>query len=82
VTSKKLTLTKQHHNKKQTMKKLTTVFVATIFSLTVFGQTEKVQGNLSTADTADLTILNIYPDSFPNVSVVFKPKLRNRKLFC
>ncbi len=58
------------------MKKLTTVFVATIFSLTVFGQTEKVQGNLSTADTADLTILNIYPDSFPNVSVVFKAETR------
>lgn len=58
------------------MKKLTTVFVATLFSLTVFGQTEKVQGNLSTTDTADLTILNIYPDSFPNVSVVFKAETR------
>ena len=46
------------------------------FPLTVFGQSEKVEGNLSTADTADLTILNIYPDSFPNVSVVFKAETR------
>ncbi len=48
----------------------------TIFSFSVFGQTEKVKGNLSTVDTADLTILNIYPDSFPNVSVVFKAETR------
>lgn len=47
-----------------------------MFSLSVFGQTEKVKGNLSTVDTADLTILNIYPDSFPNVSVVFKAETR------
>lgn len=31
---------------------------------------------MSTADTADLTIINIYPDSFPNVSVVFKAETR------
>ena len=58
------------------MKKITTLFLATIFSLSVFGQTEKIKGNLSTVDTADLTILNIYPDSFPNVSVVFKAETR------
>jgi Ca-activated chloride channel family protein len=69
-------MTKRHHNEKITMKKLTTVFIAAIFSLTVFGQSQKVKGNLSTADTADLTILNIYPDSFPNVAVVFKAETR------
>jgi len=58
------------------MKNIITLFLSTIFSLTVFGQSEKVKGNLSTADTADLTILNIYPDSFPNVSVVFKAETR------
>jgi Ca-activated chloride channel family protein len=58
------------------MKKIITLFLAIMFSLSVFGQTEKVKGNLSTVDTADLTILNIYPDSFPNVSVVFKAETR------
>ena len=58
------------------MKNLTTFFLAIFFSLSVIGQTEKVKGNLSTIDTADLTILNIYPDSFPNVSVVFKAETR------
>lgn len=38
-------------------------------------QTDNVKGNL-VSDTADLTILNIYPDSFPNVSVVFKAETR------
>jgi len=58
------------------MKNSTTFFLAIFFSLSVIGQTEKVKGNLSTIDTADLTILNIYPDSFPNVSVVFKAETR------
>lgn len=58
------------------MKLITSLFLVTIFSFSVFGQTEKVKGNLSTVDTADLTILNIYPDSFPNVSVVFKAETR------
>lgn len=58
------------------MKKPITVCIATIFSLMAYGQTEQVKGNLSTTDTADLTILNIYPDSFPNVSVVFKAETR------
>ena len=59
------------------MKNLIPLFLAIFFSLSVIGQTEKVKGNLSTIDTADLTILNIYPDSFPNVSVVFKAETRN-----
>lgn len=59
------------------MKKLIFLFVSTVFTLSVLGQVEKVKGNLSTLDTADLTILNIYPDLFPNVSVVFKAENRN-----
>jgi Ca-activated chloride channel homolog len=39
-------------------------------------QTKKVVGQLS-SDTADLTILNIFPDAYPNVSVVFKAENRN-----
>ncbi|MBO9201413.1 MULTISPECIES: vWA domain-containing protein [Niastella] len=58
------------------MKHIIIFFVATAFSVGVFSQTKKVTGNLSTSDTADLTILNIYPDSFPNVSVVFKAETR------
>lgn len=41
-----------------------------------FAQTDKVKGTIATTDTADLTILNIYPDSFPDVSVVFKAETR------
>ncbi len=58
------------------MKNILTIGLATFFSLSVLGQIGKVKGYLSTADTADLTILNIYPDSFPNVSVVFKAETR------
>ena len=58
------------------MKQLISLYLAIFISLSVIGQTEKVKGNLSSIDTADLTILNIYPDSFPNVSVVFKAETR------
>jgi len=53
------------------------LLIAVNISAVVFGQTDKVQGTLSTVDTAELTILNIYPESFPNVSVVFKAERRN-----
>ena len=58
------------------MKIVTTLLYLFFVSSTVFGQTNKVKGSISTLDTADLTILNIYPDSFPNVSVVFKAETR------
>lgn len=35
-------------------------------------QTATVKGRLAATDTASLSIINIYPDSFPGVSVVFK----------
>jgi Ca-activated chloride channel family protein len=58
------------------MKHSLILFVAIAFSTAVFGQTKQVTGKLSSTDTADLTILNIYPDSFPDVSVVFKAETR------
>lgn len=42
-----------------------------------FAQTDKVSGELSTTDTAELSILNIYPDSFPGVSIVFRAETRS-----
>lgn len=56
---------------------LLTVLATLLGAYTVYGQADKVKGNLTTIDTADLTILNIYPDSFPNVSVVFRAEKRN-----
>jgi len=38
-------------------------------------QNNKVKGTIST-DTADLKILGVYPDMFPNVSVLFKAETR------
>ncbi len=48
----------------------------TLLFFSVSAQNGNVKGNLSTSDTADLSILNIYPNSFPNVSVVFKAETR------
>ena len=53
------------------------LLIAVNISAVVFGQTDKVQGTLSAVDTAEITILSIYPESFPNVSVVFKAERRN-----
>ncbi len=47
-----------------------------LISSYAYGQADKIKGGISTKDTADLTILNIYPDSFPNVSVIFKAQTR------
>lgn len=48
-----------------------------LFSVAVLAQSEKVKGTLSSRDTADLTILNIYPESFPELSVVFRAEKKN-----
>jgi Ca-activated chloride channel homolog len=56
--------------------KITFLILSVFFSLYATGQSKKVNGKLATADTADLTILNIYPDSFPNISVVFRAETR------
>lgn len=58
------------------MKNITTIFLCILPALSVYGQTEKVKGSIASSDTADLAILNIYPDSFPHVSVLFKAQTR------
>ncbi|MDF2187591.1 VWA domain-containing protein [Paraflavitalea sp. CAU 1676] len=58
------------------MNKLALLAIAICFTLNLSGQAKKVNGQLSTSDTADLTILNIYPDAFPNISVVFRAETR------
>jgi Ca-activated chloride channel family protein len=58
------------------MKKIILYIIASFISLSSYTQNDKIKGNLTTSDTADLTILNIYPDAFPNVSVVFKAETR------
>ncbi len=58
------------------MKHILPILITIISINLALGQTDKVQGKLSSLDTADLTILNIYPDSFPTVSVVFKAETR------
>ena len=58
------------------MKNITTIFLCILSALSVYGQTEKVKGSIASSDTADLAILNIYSDSFPHVSVLFKAQTR------
>lgn len=50
-----------------------TFFLAAIIltCITLSAQ-EKVHGNLESADTVSLSVIRIYPDSFPNVSVIFR----------
>lgn len=59
------------------MKKTITIIFVAIYSC-VFAQPQqqKVKGQVSTVDTADLSILNIYPATFPDVSVVFRAETR------
>ena len=57
------------------MRKSLLLILVLAFS-TSLAQNYKVKGGLSSIDTADLTILSIFPDSFPNVSVVFRAERR------
>lgn len=60
------------------MKMRISLLLAFIIAFTSsLAQNYKVKGGLSSVDTAELTILNIYPDSFPNVSVLFRAERRN-----
>jgi Ca-activated chloride channel family protein len=45
----------------------------------IFAQPDLVHGNIFATDTVELSILGVYPDSFPNVSVVFKAETPQRK---
>ena len=58
------------------MKYITILLFVAVTTLATYGQVEKVKGRLF-SDTADLKIINVYPDSFPNISVVFKAERRN-----
>ena len=61
------------------MKKL--FFFVLIFGVSAcsLAQPDLVHGNIFAADTVELSILGVYPDSFPNVSVVFKAETPQRK---
>lgn len=50
------------------------LFVGILLSIscTILPAQDKVQGNLESADTVSLSVIRIYPDSFPNVSVIFR----------
>lgn len=60
------------------MKKAIALIIAAYLLVPVIAQTKKVKGNI-TADTADLTILNVSPDSFPHVDVLFKAETRKKE---
>ena len=47
-----------------------------LFSAPLFAQ-DKVQGDISTKDTAKLSILGVYQEQFPNVSIVFRAEKNN-----
>jgi Ca-activated chloride channel family protein len=52
------------------------VFGFLFISSSLFAQ-DKVQGDISTKDTAKLSILGVYQEQFPNVSVVFRAEKNN-----
>ncbi len=41
------------------------------------GQSKKIQAGISTKDSAKLSILGVYQDDFPNISVVFRAEKKN-----
>lgn len=54
------------------------IIVLTISNIIcTYGQNKNVQGDIDAGDTVDLSILNIYPNSFPTISVIFKAEKRN-----
>ena len=61
------------------MKRLLVLFCSMLSSLHSLAQPDLVHGNIFAVDTVELSILGVYPDSFPTVSVVFKAKTPQRK---
>lgn len=55
------------------MKKLILV-VLSLITINVFGQSEEVQTEIKSENIFELSILEIFPESFPAVSVVFQAK--------
>jgi len=60
------------------IKHIFTLFLLFQLSI-VYSQTSKVNTNISITDTADIVVLSVFPDSFPNVSVLFKAETRNNE---
>ena len=58
------------------MKKIPTALLLLLLCILLHAQPKNVKGQVSSIDTADLSILNIYPASFPDVSVVFRAETR------
>lgn len=52
-----------------------------LFLVRGYGQTDRIIGEIATVDTGIIKILNIYPDSFPGVSVVFKAETQTGEPF-
>jgi Ca-activated chloride channel family protein len=50
------------------------IIILFINTFSCFGQTENIQTEIKSENIFDLSIIKIYPDSFPNVSVVFQAK--------
>lgn len=46
-----------------------------LLHLSIYAQSQ-VKGSLASKDTATLSVIRIFPDSFPSVSVVFKAETR------
>lgn len=61
------------------MKKLFCLGLLCFFGASSPAQHDLVHGSIFATDTVELSILGVYPDSFPNVSVVFKAETPQRK---
>ena len=59
--------------------KITLLYLLLFQMLTAFAQVDKVETNVSITDTADISILAVFPDSFPNISVLFRAETRKNK---
>ena len=53
------------------------VFILVLIPMLVLTQTDSVSGGVGTTVGARITILGVFPDSFPNVSVVFRAETEN-----
>jgi len=54
------------------MTKLIITTLLLLFHSLGYSQNDNVEGNITTKDTAKVSVLGIYPDNFPNISVVFR----------
>ena len=59
------------------MKPLISSFFLFAFCIASSAQADRVRGNVLTKDTATISIIKIFPDSFPSVGVVFRAENRS-----